>query len=124
MTEMGREGMGMEQGQGNLADGPLVIGWKEYVAFPDWGGTQFAAVVGLKQRFKGQARHLILTALGDSARPKWVIVVEMTGAFWERCRLIPFDGSARGVPIGPADGVCTVAAWSPDGTWMPTRTRP
>jgi eukaryotic-like serine/threonine-protein kinase len=49
---------------------------------------------------------------------KWVIVVEMTGNFWDRCRLIPFDGSARGTPIGPADGVCTAAAWSPDGTWM------
>ena len=49
---------------------------------------------------------------------KWVIVVEMTGAFWERCRLIPFDSSGRSSPIGPADGVCTAAAWSPDGTWM------
>jgi Tol biopolymer transport system component len=49
---------------------------------------------------------------------KWLIVVEMTGAFWERCRLIPFDGSSRGATIGPADGVCTAAAWSPDGTWM------
>jgi serine/threonine protein kinase len=49
---------------------------------------------------------------------KWVIAVEMSGAFWERCRLIPFDGSSRGTPVGPADGVCTAAAWSPDGRWM------
>jgi serine/threonine protein kinase len=49
---------------------------------------------------------------------KWVIVAEMTGVFWDRCRLIPFDASARGTPIGPADGICTAAAWSPDGTWM------
>jgi 2,5-furandicarboxylate decarboxylase 1 len=46
------------------------------VSFPDWGGVQYVAVVALKQRYKGQARHLILTALGDSSRPKWVIVVD------------------------------------------------
>ncbi|HWX91831.1 MAG TPA: WD40 repeat domain-containing serine/threonine protein kinase [Terriglobales bacterium] len=49
---------------------------------------------------------------------KWVITVEMTGNFWDRCRLIPFDGSAPGRQIGPADGICTSAAWSPDGAWM------
>jgi 2,5-furandicarboxylate decarboxylase 1 len=46
------------------------------VCFPDWGGVQYAAVVALRQRYKGQARHLILTALGDAARVKWVIVVD------------------------------------------------
>jgi len=49
---------------------------------------------------------------------KWVIAVEMSGAFWEHCRLLPFDGSSRGTPVGPADGSCTAAAWSPDGKWM------
>ena len=46
------------------------------VSFPDWGGTQYVAVVALRQRYKGQARHLILTALGHASRPKWVIVVD------------------------------------------------
>ena len=46
------------------------------VSYPDWGGVQYVAVVALKQRYKGQARHLILTTLGDSSRPKWVIVVD------------------------------------------------
>ena len=46
------------------------------VCFPDWGGVQYVAVVALRQRYKGQARHLILSALGDAARPKWVIVVD------------------------------------------------
>ena len=46
------------------------------VCFPDWGGVQYAAVIALRQRYKGQARHLILTALGDPSRPKWVIVVD------------------------------------------------
>jgi 2,5-furandicarboxylate decarboxylase 1 len=46
------------------------------VCFPDWAGVQYAAVVGLKQRYKGQARHLIMTALGDPSRLKYVIVVD------------------------------------------------
>jgi len=46
------------------------------VCFPDWGGVQYVAVVALRKRYKGQARHLILTALGDAARVKWVIVVD------------------------------------------------
>jgi Tol biopolymer transport system component len=49
---------------------------------------------------------------------RWVIAVEMNGNYWQRCRLLPFDGSTKGGPIGPADGVCTAAAWSPDGKWM------
>ena len=49
---------------------------------------------------------------------KSVLVVEMgkTGD-WERCRLVPFDGSSTGVPVGPV-GACQFAAWSPDGRWM------
>jgi 4-hydroxy-3-polyprenylbenzoate decarboxylase/2,5-furandicarboxylate decarboxylase 1 len=46
------------------------------VAFPDWGGTQYVAVIALRQRYKGEARHLILAALGHASRPKWVIVVD------------------------------------------------
>jgi DNA-binding winged helix-turn-helix (wHTH) protein/Tol biopolymer transport system component len=47
-----------------------------------------------------------------------VLVVEMgpTGG-WERCRLVPFDGSSTGSQVGPA-GACTSAAWSPDGSSM------
>ncbi len=46
------------------------------VAFPEWGGVQYAAVIALEQRYKAQARHVILSALGDSSRPKLVIVVD------------------------------------------------
>ena len=46
------------------------------VAFPDWGGTQYVAIVAVRQRYKGQARHLLLAALGHASRPKWVIVVD------------------------------------------------
>jgi Tol biopolymer transport system component len=48
---------------------------------------------------------------------KWVLAVEMDVGWWERCRLIPFDGSNTGKLVGP-EGECTSAAWSPDGKWM------
>ena len=48
----------------------------------------------------------------------WVLVVEMgpMGSF-ERCRLVPFDGSSTGGQVGPA-GSCQAAAWSADQRWM------
>lgn len=49
---------------------------------------------------------------------KSVLVIEMDGTgSWQRCRLVPFDGSSAGVQVGPV-GPCTSAAWSPDGRWM------
>jgi serine/threonine protein kinase/Tol biopolymer transport system component len=49
---------------------------------------------------------------------KQVLVVEMSGGEWQPCRLVPFDGSSTGRPIGPLDGQCTTATWSNDGRWM------
>jgi Tol biopolymer transport system component len=49
---------------------------------------------------------------------KQVLVVEMNGGEWLPCRVVPFDGSSAGHPIGPLDGQCTTAAWSSDGQWM------
>ncbi len=49
---------------------------------------------------------------------KRVLVVEMDrNTAWQRCRLLPIDGTSSGQPTGPA-GECTAAAWSPDGKWM------
>ncbi len=48
----------------------------------------------------------------------WVLVVEMDAGAWLPCRLVPFDGSIPGKPVGPARAQCTDAAWSPDGRWM------
>jgi len=47
----------------------------------------------------------------------WVLVVEMKAA-WLPCRLVPFDGSSTGKPVGPVPAQCTDAGWSPDGSWM------
>jgi eukaryotic-like serine/threonine-protein kinase len=49
---------------------------------------------------------------------KQLLVVEMDGTGWLPCRLVPFDGSSAGKRVGPLEGQCTSAAWSPDGQWM------
>jgi eukaryotic-like serine/threonine-protein kinase len=48
---------------------------------------------------------------------KAVLVAEMDRTANWRCRLVPFDGSSPGTPVGPA-GACVSAAWSPSGKWM------
>jgi serine/threonine protein kinase len=48
-----------------------------------------------------------------------LLVVEMdTTGTWLPCRLLPFDGSSAGAPVGPPGAQCTAAGWSPDGKWM------
>jgi serine/threonine protein kinase len=47
---------------------------------------------------------------------KWVLLAEMISEF-HSCRVVPFSGGSPGRQAGP-DGVCTSAAWSPDGKWM------
>ena len=49
---------------------------------------------------------------------KWVLVAEMDIRSWLPCRLVPFDGSGKGRPVGPMPAQCTDATWSPDGHWM------
>lgn len=40
------------------------------------GGAQFMVIISLKQRYKGEARNVIMSALGDLSRPKFVVVVD------------------------------------------------
>jgi serine/threonine protein kinase/Tol biopolymer transport system component len=49
---------------------------------------------------------------------RWLLVIEMDVKSWLPCRLVPFDGSSKGKPVGPAPAQCTDAGWSPDGAWM------
>jgi serine/threonine protein kinase/Tol biopolymer transport system component len=49
---------------------------------------------------------------------KWVLVAEMDNGGWLPCRLVPFDASSTGNPVGPQGAACTYAAWSPDQKWM------
>jgi Tol biopolymer transport system component len=60
---------------------------------------------------RGMAHRSYLSPNG-----KWVLLVEMIRN-WLPCRLVPFDASSMGHPVGPPGG-CTYAAWSPDGNWM------
>lgn len=73
---------------------------------------------GLRQVYspaheRGMAHY---SYLSPDRRSVLVIEMDRTGA-WQRCRLVPFDGSSPGIQVGPA-GHCTSAAWSPDGRWM------
>jgi eukaryotic-like serine/threonine-protein kinase len=49
---------------------------------------------------------------------KSVLLVEMDNGGILPCRVVPFDGSSRGKPVGPTSSHCLGAAWSPDGRWM------
>ncbi|MGO9272298.1 MAG: protein kinase domain-containing protein, partial [Terriglobia bacterium] len=64
-------------------------------------------------RERGMAHRSYLSPDG-----KWVLLVEMDNGGWLPCRLVPFDGSSRGKPVGPQGAGCTGGAWSPDGRWM------
>jgi YD repeat-containing protein len=49
---------------------------------------------------------------------KWVLLAEMDNFGWLPCRVVPFDGSSRGRPVGPPGAACTDGGWSPDGKWI------
>jgi len=47
-----------------------------------------------------------------------ILIVEMDrqGVF-QRCRVVPIDGSSAGIQVGP-QGACVAGAWSPDNRWI------
>jgi eukaryotic-like serine/threonine-protein kinase len=50
---------------------------------------------------------------------RWVLIAsEMNAAGWLPCRVTSMDRSEPARIVGPANGKCTYAAWSPDGQWM------
>jgi Tol biopolymer transport system component/predicted Ser/Thr protein kinase len=47
-----------------------------------------------------------------------ILLVEMDRqGTWQRCRVVPMDGSSAGTQVGP-EGECIAGAWSPDNRWM------
>jgi serine/threonine protein kinase len=63
---------------------------------------------------RSMAHHSYLSPDG-----RWVLVVQMDG--FGRilpCRAVPFSGSGEIKLLGPANGACHAAAWSPDGKWI------
>ena len=66
-------------------------------------------------------RHVRGMATRSQASPdgKWALVAEMSPyGNWDRCRLVPMDGSSQGRQVGPTGAPCSFGAWSPDGRWM------
>jgi serine/threonine protein kinase/Tol biopolymer transport system component len=63
---------------------------------------------------RGMAHHSYLSPDGHS-----LLIVEMDyrGSFLP-CQVIPWQGSAKPLVVGPPGGACTSAAWSPDGKWI------
>jgi eukaryotic-like serine/threonine-protein kinase len=50
---------------------------------------------------------------------KWVLIAEMSESNnYYPCRLVSFDSAAPVKSVGPQNGSCPSAAWSPDGKWM------
>ena len=87
-------------------------------------GTHMGIVTSTQSRDGARAVYFPRGEAGMAHRSsrspdgKSVLVAEMNSSEWLPCRLIPFDGSATGHAVGPLDGGCTTAAWSPDGAWM------
>jgi serine/threonine protein kinase/Tol biopolymer transport system component len=86
-------------------------------------GGQMSLVTATESRAQPRTVYLPPKDTGMAHRSwlspdrKWVLAAEMQNS-WLPCRLVPFDGSSPGTPVGPSPAQCTEAAWSPDGQWM------
>jgi Tol biopolymer transport system component len=87
-------------------------------------GGQMSLVTATESRADARTVYLPRSESGMAHRSylspdgKWLLAIEMEKGSWLPCRLVPFDGSSVGKPVGPAPAQCTDAAWSPDGKWM------
>src|SRR5262249_29375111 len=85
---LARGDVGMKQPQENAANEPLLIGWKEYVAFPDWNIPRLKAKVdtGARTSALDVARYDLTEADGvlhatlhlavNSRHPERLVVVQ------------------------------------------------
>jgi Tol biopolymer transport system component len=87
-------------------------------------GYQMSIVASTESRAALRTVYLPSSAAGMAHRSylspdgRQVLVIEMDYDAWLPCRVVPFDGSSPGHPVGPASAQCTDAAWSPDGAVM------
>ena len=87
------------------------------VSIPPSGGVSFYTILSIEQRFKGEARQLIMAAMSSNTRPKWVIAVDpdinvydKTDVEWAMSfRVQPAKDVfvIDGVPAGPSDPTIT-----------------
>jgi eukaryotic-like serine/threonine-protein kinase len=114
------EGLTWVQQPNTQASAPPVVMFSELTGL----GGQMSIVSSSETRT--DPRNVYVPPGGDgmahrsyvSPNGKSVIVIEMDGRSWLPCRLVPFDGSSAGKPVGPSPAQCTDAGWSPDGRWM------
>jgi DNA-binding winged helix-turn-helix (wHTH) protein/Tol biopolymer transport system component len=107
------------------AQGLTYIGPRQvlYSEFKD--GTRVGVVTSLDDRSLERQVYLPSHERGMahfaylSPDRKSVLIAEMNSTGWfDRCRVVSFDGKSPGYPVGPSFGGCVFAAWSPDGRWM------
>ena len=105
-------------------DGTSNEGGREQILFSEFTGRGIQMSIVASAESGNGRRTVYLPTDGMAHRSylspdrKWVLVIEMDARSWLPCRLVPFDGSSQGRPVGPASALCTNAAWSPDGQWM------
>ena len=99
-------------------------GGREQILFSEFTGRGIQMSIVASAENGAGRRTVYLPADGMAHRSylspdrKWVLVIEMDARSWLPCRLVPFDGSSQGRPVGPSPALCTNAAWSADGQWM------
>ncbi len=98
---------------------------RQHVMFSEAGDGVFLGVFTATESRAGERRVYRPTMLGGMAHrswvspdAKWILVSEMDSLGWLPCRVVPFDGSTSGEPVGPQKARCTYAGWSPDGRMM------
>ena len=105
-------------------DGSSSAAGREQILFSEFTGRGYQMSIVAASESGAGRRTVYLPADGMAHRSylspdrKWVLVIEMDARSWLPCRLVPFDGSSQGRPVGPSPALCTNAAWSPDGRWM------
>ena len=107
----------------NNATGLTWVGAQHVMFSEVKSGFHFAVVTSTESRSEerdvyvppretGMAHNSYLSPDGQ-----WVLATEMGVRDFGPCRLVPFK-AGRAKPVGPQDGACVSAAWSPDSKWM------
>jgi DNA-binding winged helix-turn-helix (wHTH) protein/Tol biopolymer transport system component len=88
-------------------------------------GRHMGVVTAMETRTDARTIYLPTDEAGMAHRSahspdgQWLLISEMDSVHgWLPCRVLPFDGTSTGRPIGVPAAHCTSAAWSPDGRWM------
>lgn len=107
----------------NNATGLTWVGAQHVMFTEVKSGFHFAVVTSTESRSEERDVYVPPSEMGMahnsylSPDGQWVLTTEMDGTEFVQCRLVPFK-AGRAEPVGPRNGACFSAAWSPDGKWM------